>query len=160
MQTKQPWYISLRAEALAIVYLTDRDDLIVSQQQQSTGLDLLVTITKDGNSSGRLFGVQVKAVASSSELIQHNDIVKIKINKFNHLDKISDLPFPVCLFFFTLDNDQGYYKWILEPNIDGKDSINLLFNNSAEMRRIDEEEIEKIISRVNSWYEKRNKKLV
>jgi hypothetical protein len=48
MNKKEPWYISFRAEALAIVCLTDRDDLLVSQQQKETVPDLLVTITKDG----------------------------------------------------------------------------------------------------------------
>ncbi|MFM7370492.1 MAG: DUF4365 domain-containing protein, partial [Sphaerospermopsis kisseleviana] len=112
MQTEQPWYIGFRSEALAVVYLTRRDDLIVSQQQKDTGLDLLVTITQDGKSSGRMFGVEVKATASSSNLIQHDSIFKLKNKRYNNLNVLRDLPFPVCLFFFTLDNDEGYYRWI------------------------------------------------
>ena len=82
MQTEQPWYIGLRSEALAIVYLTRRDDLIVSQPQAqgAGGLDIIVTITKDGNSSGRMFGVELNATASSSELIQQHDFFKLKNN--------------------------------------------------------------------------------
>lgn len=103
MQTEQPWYIGLRSEALAIVSLTRRDDLLVSQQQKDkdTGLDLLVKITKDGNYTGRIFGVQVKATVSSSELIQDDDIFKLKNQEYNNLKVFRDLPFPVCLLFIT-----------------------------------------------------------
>jgi len=132
MQTEQPWYIGLRSEALAIVSLTRRDDLLVSQQQKDkdTGLDLLVKITKDGNYTGRIFGVQVKATVSSSELIQDDDIFRLKNQEYNNLKVFRDLPFPVCLFFFTLDNDKGYYRWILEPIIHEGNNMSLKFNDS------------------------------
>jgi hypothetical protein len=34
MATKEAWYIGQRSEALAIMYLTRRDDLIVSRQKE------------------------------------------------------------------------------------------------------------------------------
>ncbi|PHM05937.1 hypothetical protein [Nostoc sp. 'Peltigera malacea cyanobiont' DB3992] len=48
MKTTAPWYIVRRAESLAVVYLTRRDDLIISQPTPNQGLDFLITITKDG----------------------------------------------------------------------------------------------------------------
>ncbi|WP_413172655.1 DUF4365 domain-containing protein [Anabaena azotica] len=154
MQTEQPWYIGLRSEALAVVYLTRRDDLIVSQQKKGEGvLDFSVTISKDGNYTGRIFGVEVKATVSSSELIQHNDIFKLKNNKYNHLQVFRDLPFPVCLFFFTLDNDQGYYRWILEPIINEGNNVSLKINENEELKKLNDQEIDNIIVMVNSWYD-------
>ncbi|MEA5579301.1 DUF4365 domain-containing protein [Anabaena sp. UHCC 0451] len=155
MQTEQPWYIGLRSEALAVVYLTRRDDLIVSQQEKDkdTGLDLLVKITKDGNYTGRIFGVEVKAIVSSSDVIQHNDIFKLKNNKYKNLKVFRDLPFPVCLFFFTLDNDKGYYKWILEPIIKDGNNVALKFNENEELKNLNDEEIDNIIAMVNNWYD-------
>jgi Domain of unknown function (DUF4365) len=154
METAAPWYIGKRAESLAIVYLTRRDDLIISQPTPDKGLDFLITITKDGVSSGRLFAVKVKATVSTSGLIQHNDIIKLKTNINTYLFR--DLPFPACLFFFTLDNDQAYYKWILEPNIHDQNNGNLQFNENKELQKLDDKEIDNIIARVNSWYDQRN----
>ncbi|MBN3906792.1 MAG: DUF4365 domain-containing protein [Nostoc sp. NMS1] len=154
METTAPWYIEKRAESLAIVYLTRRDDLIISQPTLDKGLDFLITITKDGVSSGRLFGVEVKATVSTSGLIQHNDIIKLKTNINTYFFR--DFPFPVCLFFFTLDNDKAYYKWILEPNINESNNVCLIFNENKELKKLDDEEIANMISRVNSWYDQRN----
>lgn len=152
MQTEQPWYIGLRSEALAVVYLTRRDDLIVSQQKQG-GLDFSVTITKNGNYTGRIFGVQVKATVSSSELIQDDDIFKLKNQEYNNLKNFRDLPFPVCLFFFTLDNDKGYYRWILEPIIKEGNNMSLKFNENEELKNLNDQEIDNIIAMINSWYD-------
>jgi hypothetical protein len=157
MQTEQPWYIGLRSEALAMVYLTRRDDLIVSQSQKNTtGLDFLVTITKDSMYSGRLFGVEVKAKISSDSLTQNREFFKLK-NSHNHQTLLRDLPFPVCLFFFTLDNDQGYYRWILEPILKPEKHLGLQFHENNELKKLDDQAIDHIVSLVNNWYEYRNK---
>ncbi|MEA5567092.1 MULTISPECIES: DUF4365 domain-containing protein [unclassified Anabaena] len=156
MQTEQPWYIGLRSEALAMVYLTRRDDLIVSPSQKNTaGLDFLVTITKDSMYSGRLFGVEVKAKISSDSLTQNGEVFKLK-NSHNHQTLLRDLPFPVCLFFFTLDNDQGYYQWILEPIIKSENNAGLQLRDNNELKKLDNQAIDNIISLVNSWYDQRN----
>jgi hypothetical protein len=156
MATKEAWYIGQRSEALAIMYLTRRDDLIVSRQkEEDRGLDFLVTLLKDGAYSGRLFGVQVKATVSTPKLVQRDNIIEIK-SALKPLQSLAELPFPVCLFFFTLENDQGYYKWILEPVIEGQSNSKLFFNKSNEFKKLDDEEISSIISVVNSWYDSRN----
>jgi hypothetical protein len=155
MATKEAWYIGQRSEALAIMYLTRRDDLIISRQKEKDrGLDFLVTLLKDGGYRGRLFGVQVKATVSTPKLVQRDNIIEIKLN-LDSLQSLAELPFPVCLFFFTLENDQGYYKWILEPVIEGQNNSKLFFNNSNNFKKLTGEEIGYLISAVNSWYETR-----
>ena len=155
MATKEAWYIGQRSEALAIMYLTRRDDLIVSRQkEEERGLDFLVTLLKDGGYSGRLFGVQVKATVSTPKLVQRDDIIEIK-SALKPLQSLAELPFPVCLFFFTLENDQGYYKWILEPVFEGHKNSKMLFNGSNEFKKLTDDEIGNIISAVNSWYDSR-----
>ncbi|MEH2057736.1 MAG: DUF4365 domain-containing protein [Nostoc sp.] len=156
MKTTAPWYIGRRAESLAIVYLTRRDDLIIYQPTPNQGLDFLITITKDGVYTGRLFGIEVKATDSTSNLKKHNDILKLDKNRLSILEKFKDLPFPVCLFFFILETDQGYYKWILEPKIDGEKQVKLHFNQDDELKKLDDKEIANIISSINSWYDHRN----
>ncbi|MDZ8259696.1 DUF4365 domain-containing protein [Nostoc sp. ChiQUE01b] len=156
METTAPWYIGKRAESLAIVYLTRRDDLVISQPTPNQGLDFLITITKDGVFTGRLFGIEVKATDYTSNLSKHNDIFKLDKERLNRLEKFKDLPFPGCLFFFILENDQGYYKWILEPRINGQKQVSLHFNGNDELKKLDDKEIANIILNVNSWYDQRN----
>jgi hypothetical protein len=45
-----------RALHLAIVHLSQRDDLIIEQPKAESGVDLLVTIKQDGKITWRLFG--------------------------------------------------------------------------------------------------------
>ncbi|MEH2078886.1 MAG: DUF4365 domain-containing protein [Nostoc sp.] len=155
MKVKAPWYIKRRAESLAVVYLTRRDDLIISQPTPNQGLDFLITITKDGVYTGRLFGVEVKARDFTSKLKKYYDILKLK-NRLNKLEKFKNLPFPVCLFFFIVETDQGYYKWILEPKINEQKQVSLHFNENDDLKKLDDKEIANIILRVNSWYDQRN----
>jgi len=111
-----------------------------------------VTLLKDRGYSGRLFGVEVKATVSNPKLVQRDDIIEIKLN-LDSLQCLAELPFPVCLFFFTLENDQGYYKWILEPVIEGQSNSKLFFNKSNKFKKLTDDEIGNIISAVNSWYD-------
>lgn len=74
----------------------------------------------------------------------------------SRLEKFKDLPFSVCLFFFILENDQGYYKWILEPKIDGEKQVKLHFKEDDELKKLDDKEIADIISSINSWYDHRS----
>ncbi|NEP12602.1 MAG: DUF4365 domain-containing protein [Symploca sp. SIO2C1] len=154
MVTKEAWYIGQRAESLAMMYLTRRNDLVVSRQQEEQDLDFLVTLLKDGSYTGRIFGVQVTATVSTPKSNQSNDSVNIKI-PLEQNKLLTELPFPVCLFFFSLGNNQGYYKWILEPVIEAQQNLQLLFNGKSELKELTDEAIGKIISVVNSWYDSR-----
>ena len=148
MAIQEAWYVGQRAESLAVMYLTRRNDLIVSKQQEDYDLDFLVTILKDGNYSGRLFGIEVKAKASTPDLIQRNGAVEIKLNGAS--SSLTEFPFPVCLFFFTLENDCGYYQWILEPDIEGQNNSKLLLNKSNKFKKLTNEEMSNIVSAVNN----------
>jgi hypothetical protein len=66
---------------------------------------------------------------------------------------LRDLPCPVCLFFFTLDNDKGYYKWILEPIIKDHNNVALKINENEELKSLNDEKIDDIIAMVNNWYD-------
>ncbi|NER52786.1 MAG: DUF4365 domain-containing protein [Symploca sp. SIO1B1] len=154
MATKEAWYIGQRAESLAMMYLTRRHDLVVSRQQEEQDLDFLVTLLKDGAQTGRLFGVQVKAIVSTPKSTQFDDSIEIKL-ALEQNTLLPELPFPVCLFFFTLGNDQGYYKWILEPVIQSQPNFQLLLNQKNDLKELNDEEIGNMISVVNSWYDLR-----
>jgi Domain of unknown function (DUF4365) len=153
--TEQAWYIEQRAESLTVVYLTRRNDLIVTPQPKGYGLDFLVAINQEGSYSGRIFGIQVKATVTTPKLIEHDSDIVIKLN-LSSINSVAELPFPVCLFFFTFNNDQAYYKWILEPVTEAQNNLKLQFNQSQVFKKLTNEEIEKIVSAVNNWYDSRS----
>ncbi|MBK1986112.1 DUF4365 domain-containing protein [Sphaerospermopsis aphanizomenoides BCCUSP55] len=154
MQTEQPWYIGFRSKALAIVSLTERDDLIVYRDTKDYDLDVLVSISKNGEDINRLFGVEIKAVKSTPNIIQNDDVFNIEGADINVLlSRFTKCNFPICLFFFTLDNDNGYYKWILEPVIDNENGNKLKRNVSPEFRKLNNESINNIVDLVNQWYD-------
>src|SRR3712207_1976522 len=100
MNKSKPWYIQQRAEALALVYLTRREDLLVkSQDGLDYGIDYLVEILKDGRSTRRAFGLLLKAYRSVES--EHAATVLMKPQtKFEQ--RVEELPFPTCVFLFSV----------------------------------------------------------
>ncbi|MTJ07549.1 MULTISPECIES: DUF4365 domain-containing protein [unclassified Anabaena] len=155
MNNKEPWYIGLRSEALSVVYLTRRDDLIVSKDKQNQGLDILVSITKNTknvDSIDKYFGVIVRGTQSSANPIQDDEICNVDSKELISIAK--KFNFPICLFFFTLDkdNDHGYYKWILAPIIDRQNRKKLNLNPNLKFRKLTKQAINDIVFLVNQWY--------
>jgi hypothetical protein len=55
----QQRFIAERARALAVVYLTRRDDLIVTEEPGNVGFDLSVTLNAENKGGHRKFGVEL-----------------------------------------------------------------------------------------------------
>jgi len=55
--TTQERFIAERVRALAVVYLTRRDDLIVTEETADIGIDLWVTLNLEDKDGHRKFGV-------------------------------------------------------------------------------------------------------
>lgn len=151
----------VRAKALLTISLTSRDDLLISELDDDFGYDFLVRIIKDGFPSSRMFGIELKATARVT------DEYDISLDRQN-VSRYKDIPFPVCLFFYYMSDDKGYYKWLVEPFIsfDGKSELRLaLKDNESSMRHIriakqeltelNRDTLEKLVNTVNSWYDAR-----
>lgn len=155
MSTTETWYTTQRAESLAVMHLTRRDDLIVSRQREDYGLDLLVTISKDGRQSGRIFGVEVKASYSLPASAKQGSRFRIHYRS-GFAQALYELPFPVCVFHFTMEDDKGYYKWILEPEDEPGAYPILKHITDTLFTRLTDGEISKIVNKVNHWYDRRS----
>ncbi|HAJ58467.1 MAG TPA: hypothetical protein DCP31_03695, partial [Cyanobacteria bacterium UBA8543] len=101
-------FINERAKHLAVVYLTRRQDLVTERMTADYGFDILVTILRDKLPTGRVFGVQVKGQDKAFKDIQELSL-SFTGKETNYF---LDLPFPVCVFLFTMEDDRGYYRWI------------------------------------------------
>lgn len=147
-------FIHERARQLAIVHLTRVSELEVQpQQDKDYGIDLLVTLTREGVRTGRLFGVQVKALMTvpSEPLAMGKKPLNGSLSKWS-----SDLPFPVCLFVFSMADDAGYFTWLnATEQVD-----HLAFTQqpvAKKLEPLDQGALTKIIAQVSTWYDERLK---
>jgi hypothetical protein len=115
--------------------------LVITKQPdaENYGFDVLVSICQDKKPTGRVFGIQLKAILSlkpQGKKISTNEI-ELNIKAF----KPKYIPFPLYLFVFTMENDEGYYRRMNQPD-----------NNIFKM--LTKEELNNIVEEVNLWYDK------
>ena len=158
MPKTEAWYVGERAESLAIVHLTRRQDLLVASDlsHEDKGIDLLVTLKKHGQRTGRVFGVVVKGTVSSEGL--PGKLIRY-VSKFatEELGSVRDVPFPVCLFFFAVDQGLGHYGWIVEPVHDAKTCSKLRVNKRWHLETLNGRSIDRMVAQVTAWYDARSK---
>jgi hypothetical protein len=145
-----------RAEQLAIVYLTRRNDLEVLTGNHRTNIasfDIIVNI-HDTRMSAKQFAVEVKARLDPTD---RNLLLRDALQRARYL-KPNDIP--SCLFFFAMRNDEGYYAWLREPKVnpDGKPVLKLAdpekrMRNQPLLKPLDNDAIGEIVTRVSEWYE-------
>lgn len=143
-----------RTEALAIVHLTRRNDLIVTRQSHDYGFDLLVEVKKNDARTGRFFWVQTKTLpARHLERIKENpESYSVKDSYLQRL--LPDIPFPLLCLTFAMDTDQGYYAWLVEPVVGRGGKLHL---GKGIFKPLDNESLNQIIETVNTWYDERMK---
>jgi hypothetical protein len=127
-----------RAEKLSYVYFSRFKDLIITESNtDDTFFDYLIDVGENGKQTGMLFGVEVKALNSTSFDIQ--SIIK----KYQHIS------FPMLLIAFDNKTDQGYFTWIKEPKVDGR---LLLDSKTKDWNKLDNSSLDKIVCQVKDWY--------
>jgi hypothetical protein len=150
---KDAWYLGSRAQSLALMYLTRRPDLIIQKSTIGQVLDLLVAIPRGGGYSGRFLGIQTRGAVSARKTGKNAISLPADVAR-KELSLSQDVPFPVCLFFFTMEDDVGYYKWIKEPSLGTTGTPKLMLNKGTELKKLTNRELDTIISKVNTWYDK------
>jgi hypothetical protein len=143
------WFVADRARALATVYLTRRDDLAITDTKEQTGVEFLVSIRQNGKPSGRAFGVYLKGAMSPVSVEHANKVLKPSVEAFQRL---GGFLYPVCLFFFTMVHNKGYFAWLLEP-VSDQGQPRLAKKDVAECEEMDHHTVDRIVERVNAWYD-------
>ena len=149
MNNPQPWFVEERTEHLAMMHLTRREDLRVARHREHRGMDLLVTVLNDREFSGRQFGVVLKARTSGSKPPRADSRTIAQ-----EREHYRDVPFPVCMLFFSLDTDRGYYRWIVEPRVDEGSPV-LEMPGQMIFCELSPSSLDTIVARVNAWYDAR-----
>jgi len=149
MKWEKSEFLAERAEKLAIVYLTRRNDLVVRNWSRNGATPtLLVTLTREGKETGRMFAVETIGLESCRQ-VERFDTKNLFIPE--------DLPFPVCLFVFSMEDDSGHYKWLVKP-VYGPENRSLLRTDRTDaLKPLSTESIGEIVAEVNGWYENKIK---
>src|SRR3954465_3441333 len=105
-------YIGEQGRSRANAILTRRDDLRVVQTKEQTGLDMHVYVDREDKPMRLVFGVLLRGGASPTTPEQANEVLGPTMGFFQGLRKFT---YPVCLFFFTVREEQAFFSWLAEP---------------------------------------------
>jgi hypothetical protein len=155
-------FVSQRAELLARVVLTRREDIriLMLDDKRDVGIDLIAHImtANPGLPTNPYFGVQVKGTANPlDDKRAANRLANQLVRNFTAKAFILA---PIILMIFSMEADRGYWGWIMEPLVDGPKSPSLHRAEKMEMTEINNESLDDLFSRVTSWFEAMGKVLV
>ncbi len=143
-----------RARALSMILLTSREDLrIIEPKSDNAVIHFLVEIDKPARPALRTFGVVWEAQIAPATDVQANQALKPRLQE---LAGAIEFTFPVCLFFFTMQDDKARYTWIAEPVVGADGRPDLLIRLDAHCSPLDREAINTVVDRVEAWYDARS----
>lgn len=142
-------FLTDRLRVLATVILTRRDDLTITETRQSTGLDLHITIDREEKPMRLAFGVLLRGVSSPMTAENVNKVLGPTMGQFQGLRKFT---YPVCLFFFTMRDEQSYFSWLAEPTLTGS-GPKLAHHAKADCTPLTDDLLGQVIERIVGWYD-------
>src|SRR5947209_5523222 len=142
-------FIGGQVRSRALVLLTRRDDLRVVQTKEQTDLDLHVYVDREDKPMRLVFGVLLRGVPAPTTAAQANQILVPTLGFFQGLRKFT---YPVCLFFFTIREEQAFFTWLAEPVVNG-DGPKLVHHTQADCVELTDALLADVVDRVVAWYD-------
>ena len=142
--------IEKRARALTMMLLTRCENLRIEEVSEDIGLDYLVRFHREGKDGLREFGIKLRGVWAAATKEQADKMLRPSLRQMKRYG-----PFlrPVCLFLFTMENDEGWYSWAVEPIEVEDDKPLLRFCAEPASRQLDNKALKEIIEQVDLWYD-------
>ncbi len=137
----EAWYVGERAENLAVVQLTRLPNVRVEHAPEPTGLDLLVYLDAENGISSRIFGVEVKGTLNGKER-----------DYSSFVERFREMPFPVALFVFDVETNQGEADWIRRPVVSSDGTRNLEFVENVAPTKLDDARLKELVGDIERWY--------
>lgn len=151
MKPDLPKLMKRRADNLAFLRLTDRDDLMVDRlASRQEGTDFRVAMGKGRGPGERPFRVVFEGVPG--RVARPDDLHAVLDRELEGADPSHEL-LPLVAFVFTMDDDRGYYGWILEPRVTPPQGLVRRRTSEICWRELDEGGIHEIVTAVNAWYD-------
>lgn len=152
MAKASDWFIAERLESLAIMHLTRRRDLIVRRETREGDrvVDLMVEIVGSEGSGWKKFGVHLQGTKTPVTVEHANKVLGLSLRRF--LNHYGEPTLPFCLFYFSMDDGQGYATWIAEPVIkEGRPKLQ--YHKVANCFVLDRQALDRVVECVNAWYD-------
>ena len=146
-------FIGERVKDLAVMYLTRRTDLELKwQDSRDEWLDCIVEIKGKERPARRLFGVELSGTMSP---VTDDHANKVLYPKMQSMLKRGRFPFPVCLLYFTMANNEGRFTWIAEPVLESG-RPELRYHEEANTKKLGKAELDRVIEQINNWFDTMN----
>jgi hypothetical protein len=144
-------FLQKRIRVLAQVVLTRRDDLTITDaSDDDTGLDLLIDIRERNNPGMRRFGVVLRGATPRAT---EEQLAKVLKPALRQLPRLRETALPVCLLYFTMQDDQGYFAWLIEPVVTEEGKPKLRSPAASKLAPLDMRALDDIVQQVRRWYE-------
>jgi hypothetical protein len=149
-EKQRRYFVEKRVRALALMLLTRRDDLLIEEVKDDIGLDFIVRFHTKGKEGLREFGIKLGGGWSAVSEEQIGLLVRPTVKELNRYG-----PFlrPVCLFLFTMENDDGWYAWVAEPIETEDGQVLLRYGDEPACQPLHKGTLKDIIERVDGWYD-------
>lgn len=142
-------FIADQVRALATIILTRRDDLTIVETKKDTGLDFHVTIDREDKPMRLMFGVLLRGVSSPATPSHANNVLGPTMGQFQGMRKFT---YPVCLFLFTVREEQAYFSWLAEPVVN--DGVpKLVHHKVADVVPLTNEHLDDAVEQIVAWYD-------
>jgi hypothetical protein len=150
-------YINQRANLLARLVLTRRKGILVfpfpedsdKRPPRAEGTDFIAIFQKANIVGAHLFA-RVKGT---------NEVLKDEQAAFAYCSEDWKLMYaepslfaPTVFLLFSVEGDQGFFSWVLEPQVDREKGSTLTQVESPVMRKINRKSMEELFDRVEEWY--------
>jgi len=149
-------YVGRRAELLAQLVLTRRKGVSVfSVGNADIGIDLVANLPPM-----RVKGLEKPVQPSLAVLVKGTSVEldgEVDANTYarSTWKPLSANPLilsPVVVLLFSMERDQGFYSWLMEPRLYGEGAPGLDFVDTPDMTKITRKSIDHVFDRVESWY--------
>jgi hypothetical protein len=143
-------FVEKRVRALALMLLTRREDLFIEEVKDDIGLDFIVRFHTKAKEGLREFGIKLGG-SWSTVTKEHIDTAVSPI--VQEMKRHGPFLRPVCVFLFTMENDEGWYAWVAEPIEVADGNALLRYADEPACRPLHKGALKDIIERVDVWYD-------
>ncbi len=78
-----------------------------------------------------------------------NEILAPTMGEFRGMSKFT---YPVCLFFFTMREDQAFFSWLAEPRI-SQGTPKLVHHDAADCVELTDDLLGQVVEQIVAWYD-------
>ena len=144
-------FVEHRAKALATVFLTARNNIRTYDVKDFGGIDFLARIDPVGGRFERLFGVVLKSTTNPLPTEKHANNL---LNSWARQTPLLQVfPFPVLILIFSMQEDDGYYDWQVEPLASIQQPA-LNIKSTFKTARTNKKALDIISQEIEMWYSK------